>query len=138
MCFILKSLCFNKYVRFIHLNMNVYSSQILSNVEHLSIACQANDYDFIGFAPKLRQLDLYISCLKPEQVAKIHSMFKHILNERNNGHAKGDFIKVMFNYKKIFEIFTEINDNSGSIKLSFVNMRLCELYPRNIFIPLQN
>lgn len=69
--------------------LNAYSSQLLTNVEHLSITSQhASDLNFINFAPKLRKLDLDIIELTPDGANEIFTNIESILHKRSNTQTK--------------------------------------------------
>lgn len=97
--------------------LNVYSAQILANVEKLTIAYAVNDWNFIKFAKKLRYLKLFAK-VSSDQAAEILSTLQNILRERKNGHTTDDFIEIKFDVQDIFESFCEINGCNDSIKLS--------------------
>lgn len=50
-------------------------------------------------------------------------MLKHILDERDDGDTWDDFINVTFDCKTTFEMFSKVDSNSDSVKLS---LKYCE------------
>lgn len=98
--------------------LGIYSSQILSNVENLSITSMRPQLDVIKSAPKLRHLSLDIFPLTVDEVDEILLILKGILSNRNNGNSGNDFIEISLNDQDQFEAFTTINGYNNSIKLS--------------------
>lgn len=102
----------------------VYSSQILSNIEKLIILpmnCGAKwNWNFIQFAPKLRQLVFDQYEPTPNQAANILSMLASILENRNHGEANSDVIELKLRDIASLEVFCELNRNEN-IKLAKIN-----------------
>lgn len=102
----------------------VYSSQILLNVEKLIILpmnCGAKwNWNFIQFAPKLRQLVFDQFEPTPNQAAKILSMLASILENRNSGEINSDVIELKLRDIASLEVFYELNHNEN-IKLAKIN-----------------
>lgn len=98
--------------------LSVYSSQILWNVENLSIRSIAQDCNIIKFAPKLRRLGLNIFELTSSQATEILSMLESIFLKRNNGPNKGDLIEIKFENEDNLKLFAEIDGRKDFIKLS--------------------
>lgn len=103
--------------------LSKYSSQILANVENLTIASTIEDMDFIQFAPKLRQLNFFCSMQTPEKAAKILSHLESILakrkNNSNNQQTGADVIEIHFSCRHVMQLFAEIDGRSDSIELYF-------------------
>lgn len=98
---------------------NVYSSQLLSNVESLVIIHTARKFDFITLMPKLRitlMLTLIHCKHTSDQAADILSVIRNILEKRNTSHIESAFtIKVESD--KASKIFSPHNDKNSSIEL---------------------
>lgn len=98
--------------------LNSYSLQILWNVEDLEIDSVGDNMDFIKFALNLRHLKLFIQTISTNRAIKILSHLASILSNRNNGVCKSkDFIEIMFKRQFVFEVFSEVNGHSDSIRL---------------------
>lgn len=99
-----------------HLSIDgVYGSQILCNVENLTINYKVHD-SIIKCVVKLRRLELFVAELTFHQATNILSMLESILDQRNNGQITEDFIEIRFRWRDLFQLFTEKN-RSDSIKL---------------------
>lgn len=102
--------------------LNVYGSQILLNVENLSIQYRALDWDFIKFAGKLRFLNFFIrDSISSDEAAAILSALESILQQRKNEQTVGDSIEIKIQLPSVFKVFREINGRSDSIQLSKVD-----------------
>lgn len=93
----------------VHL-LNVYASQMLSNVENLSIS-SVNNWNFIKFAPKLRYLKLIGELAECDKsiiavnATLMLSLFVDILRNRSNEQTSDDSIEICFQREKDNEIF---------------------------------
>lgn len=96
-----------------------YSTQILANVEILTIASTIEDLDFIQFAPKLCQLNFFSSMRTPQKAVKILSMLESILEKRKNNKEQNgaDAIEIHFSCREVMRLFVEIDDRSECVEL---------------------
>lgn len=112
--------------------LNIYSSEILCNVENFIIEQfdhrPSNSLEFIKHVPKLRKLSFY-GCIFFDEVElfaiELLAIVKKILLDRRNGQTTEDFItleidnlKRTVQEKSKFEVFCEINDIGESIKIT--------------------
>lgn len=100
--------------------LNVYGSQILSNVEDLTIQDRLNNWDSIKFAKKLRYLHLsgmnIDTRFNRDEAVKIVSVVDGIIRERNDG----SIIKLICIEPKVLQLLAEITGCHDFIKLSTV------------------
>lgn len=102
---------------------SVYSSQILSNVENLSIESTEGNLKFLEFATNLRYLELFIDRFELDHAIKIQSTLESIVQKRSNaqsGKQNGDFIEIKFHHIHDFELFCGIEGRSDSVKLALL------------------
>lgn len=99
--------------------LRVYGSKILSNIENLTIDSKAGVWDFIKFARNLRYLGLSMkNHMDSKQAIEILSALDIILQMRNDGRTKNDYIEIKCKFLSVFNIFAEIDGRSDAIKLS--------------------
>lgn len=107
---------------------NKYSSQILSNVEILTIMSYIDvlfDWDIIKSAIKLRKIILYIDQWSSDQVIKILSILETILRNRSN-QGNNNVVEIE-RLPRALDFFTRLN-SSEYIKISaFRSFRTCKL-----------
>lgn len=98
---------------------NLFSSQILSNVETLEICnAKAHIFYFIVFMPKLRKL-IYSNCTHTSvEAANILSMVGSILYKRDTERTNRDSIEIMVEDELAVEKFSVHSDINSSIKLA--------------------
>lgn len=99
-----------------------YSSNILSNVENVVILSEdgeAYNCKFIEFVPKLRQLVINGGEIEPttEQVSRLASVLKSIVQKRNIEENSDDFIEMKIPAKYLL-LFCEIIRFEKTIKLT--------------------
>lgn len=111
--------------------LNVYGPQILATVEKLTISAMPQNCDFIKFARKLRNLDLYVERITFDQTATLLSILKCVFQERNNGPTSSEFIATKIDDQKVYELSDEFDGRSDSIKLA-VCQYLDEYVPDNL------
>lgn len=96
---------------------NVYSSQILLNVERLTIrSTTVPIFELIKYVPKLRELILNCEH-SSDEAAKILSMVGNILEKRNTGQTNNDFIEIILENELTLDNFTVHGVVNSSIKL---------------------
>lgn len=93
-----------------------FSSQILFNVESVSLSGREGlyDFDFLKFVPKLRKLSIYNTWLNltTKEASKVISVMKNTLEQRSQGQSDSistDFIEIIVN-KYQWEKFREMDD----------------------------
>lgn len=98
--------------------LNVYGSQILTNLNHLLISSVIKNWDFLKFAKNLQILELVGVSKMYCDPATIFEYLENIIRLRNNGQiVMQDFINLRFHDKNCFEAFSAVDGRCDAITL---------------------